>query len=253
MNIVSSLMKNLYALTIIAMFAFANSAEAATVLKKTHFEPQSVLDEDEDLDYSDPIEPINRAIFQFNQVVDGIALKPAAQIYRGLVPQWGRDRVSNFLYNVSEPVTVVNSIFQGDAENAFTSVWRLIINTTFGVLGTFDAASELGLKARKEDFGQTLAVWGVGEGPYLVLPILGPSSVGDTVGLGVDYATNPIHWGKYTSSEERTALMVARALDSRTSLLDVTDQIDRTSLDPYSSYRSFYLQKRRSDAANGGM
>lgn len=248
----SSLMKKLFVYTILVSLAIANSASAATVLKKTHFAPQNVL-EDEELDYSDPIEPINRAIFKFNQVVDGVALKPISKIYRGVVPEWGRDRVSNFLYNVSEPVTVVNSVFQGDAENAFTSVWRLIINTTFGLLGTFDAASEVGLKPRKEDFGQTLAVWGVGEGPYIVLPILGPSDLRDTVGLGVDYASNPINWGRYTSSDERTGLMVAKALDARTSLLDITDEIDRTSLDPYSSYRSFYLQKRRSDANNGEM
>ena len=246
-------MKKLFVILALIIVANANQAEAKTVLKKTHVAPQNVLEADADDEYadSDPIEPINRAIFKFNQVVDGVALKPVSQIYRGVVPQWGRDRVSNFLYNVSEPVTVVNSVFQGDPENAFTSVWRFIINTTFGVLGTFDAATEIGLKPRKEDFGQTLAVWGVGEGPYIVLPIIGPSSGRDTVGLGVDYATNPINWGRYTDSEERVALYVAKAIDTRTSILDITDDIERTSLDPYASYRSLYLQKRRADARNG--
>jgi phospholipid-binding lipoprotein MlaA len=245
-------MKKLFVIFALICLVSANSAEAKTVLKKTQIAPKNVLeDEEEEYSDSDPIEPINRAIFKFNQVVDGVALKPVSQIYRGVVPQWGRDRVSNILYNITEPVTVVNSVFQGDPENAFTSVWRFIINTTFGVLGTFDAAGDLGLKARKEDFGQTLAVWGLGEGPYIVLPIIGPSSTRDTVGLGVDYATNPINWGRYTDPNERIALYVAKAIDSRTSILDVTDEIERTSLDPYASYRSLYLQKRRGEVRNG--
>lgn len=244
-------MKKLFVIFTFVFLVCANSVQAKTVLKKTHIAPQNVLEDEENVDFSDPIEPVNRAIFKFNSVVDGVLLKPVSQIYRGVVPQWGRDRVTNILYNITEPVTVVNSAFQGDPENAFTSVWRFIINTTFGLLGTFDAASEIGLKPRKEDFGQTLAVWGVGEGPYIVLPIIGPSNGRDTVGLGVDYATNPINWGKYTDPEHRVALYVAKAIDSRTSILDVTEEIDRTSLDPYASYRALYLQNRRSQVKNG--
>ena len=244
-------MKKLFAIFAILFIALANQANAKTVLKKTHFAPQNVLEADDEVDYSDPIEPVNRAIFEFNSAVDYVLLRPAAKVYTGAVPQWGRQRVTNFLYNVSEPVTVVNSAFQGDAENAFTSVWRFIINSTFGLLGTFDAATEVGLKARKEDFGQTLAVWGAGEGPYIVLPILGPSSLRDTAGMGVDYAVNPTNWNSVADSDTRTGLYVAKALDSRSSILDITDEIDRTSLDPYASYRSLYLQNRRNEVNNG--
>lgn len=198
----------------------------------------------------DPFEPINRGIFEFNTVVDGLLLKPAAQIYRGVVPEYGRERVSNVVNNLGEPVTVVNSVFQGDAENAFTSLWRFIINSTFGVLGIFDAASEVGLKPRSEDFGQTLRVWGIEESPYFVLPILGPSTFGDTTGLVVDWYTNPFNYEGTTNEEFVVGYTVVRAIDKRTNLLPVTDELDRTSLSRYAAYRSAYLQNRESEANN---
>ena len=252
-------MKKLFVILAVICLVSASSANAQTVLKRIHTDPEKATQTDDaeadsDSDSaSDPIEPVNRVVFKFNQVVDTVAFKPISKVYRGVVPEWGRNRVSNFLYNVTEPVTVVNSVFQGDPQNAFTSAWRFIINTTFGLLGTFDAANSLGLKPHKKDFGQTLGVWGVSEGPYLVLPIIGPSDIRDTAGLGIDFATNPINWGKYTSSNERLGLYVAKAIDARSSILDITDDIERTSLDPYASYRSLYLQKRRNDVNNGKM
>jgi phospholipid-binding lipoprotein MlaA len=248
-------MKKLF-VTLLVLAASSNPADAATVLKKTHFPPAEscsgmAAGEPEEGAVSDPLEPLNRRLFKTNRILDGMFFKPASMIYRGVVPQWGRDRVSNVVYNISEPVTVVNSVFQGDAENAFTATWRFLINTTFGLLGTFDAASELGLEPRKEDFGQTLSVWGVGSGPYIVLPILGPSNLRDTVGMAADVGANPLLWGKYTDTSVRVSYAVARAIDARTKLLDVTNDIDRTSLDPYASYRSLYNQKRDSDISNG--
>ena len=208
----------------------------------------------EDLGYApeiyDPIEGVNRAIFEFNHVVDGMLLKPVAQVYRGVVPEWGRQRVSNVLYNLGEPVTVVNSIFQGDDVNAFTSFWRFVINSTFGVLGIFDAASEVGLKPRREDFGQTLYVWGADESPYLVLPLLGPSTLRDGTGLVVDYFIDPFNYEDVLKDSEQVIHTVAEVVDSRTTLLPVTDHVEKTSLDPYAAYRSLYLQKRRSVAFN---
>ncbi|PIR34472.1 MAG: hypothetical protein COV36_00685 [Alphaproteobacteria bacterium CG11_big_fil_rev_8_21_14_0_20_44_7] len=206
---------------------------------------------EQEVEIYDPIEPVNRAIFEFNNVVDGVLLKPVAQIYEGVVPQWGRDRVSNVLYNLSEPIIMINSALQGDDVNAFTSLWRFIINSTFGLLGTFDAASEIGLEPRKEDFGQTLYVWGVEESPYLVLPLLGPSTLRDGVGVAVDYYVDPLNYEEVFDDEERVIHSVAEVINSRTELLPVTEKIDNTAIDPYATYRALFLQKRKSDALNG--
>lgn len=200
----------------------------------------------------DPAEPVNRAIYKFNAVVDGYVIRPVAVSYRYVVPQWGRQRVTNFFYNLSEPVTFVNSALQADPQNTFTALWRFLINSTFGILGTFDAASDLGLKPRQEDFGQTMGTWGYNESAFVELPLLGPSNVRDSVGLVVDYFTNPFYDGLVIHSEwTRLGLGVADALDKRTNLLDITDDIDKNSLDPYAAYRSAYTQKRNSDIANG--
>lgn len=208
--------------------------------------------QDENYDQSnDPAESINRNIQKFNDVVDNVIYKPVARVYRGVVPEWGRKRVTHAVSNIGEPVTVANSILQGDANNAFTSFWRFAINTTFGVLGTFDAASEIGLKARPEDFGQTLASWGWKDSSYVVIPLLGPSTVRDTIGMGVDFFIDPFTTQRIVGHEAKTAVIVSRALDLRTRLLDTTDDIDRNSLDKYASYRSMYLQKRKSDIYNG--
>lgn len=203
-------------------------------------------------DDNDPIEPVNRAVFKFNTVIDNMIFHPVATGYRAIVPQWGRQRVSNVFYNISEPVTVVNSVLQADPENAFTSLWRFIINSTFGLLGTFDPATDIGLKARQEDFGQTLGVWGFTNSPYLVLPIIGPSTLRDGVGLIADYYTNPFYNGMIIEDKGiRWGLLAVRYIDLRASLLNVTDDIDRTSVDRYATYRSAFLQKRAHDINNG--
>ena len=247
-------MTKLYTTTILAILLASTTAGAVSIsninkpVKKTPATIETAAGDEFD---NDPIEPVNRAVFKFNTVVDDVVLKPTSKAYRTVVPAWGRQRVSNAMYNISEPVTVVNSALQGDGENAFTAFWRFFFNSTFGLLGTFDVASDLGLKARSEDFGQTLSVWGWEDSSYVVLPILGPSTVRDTLGLGVDYATSPYNYNAVANQNTRIAISITQALDFRTRLLDTTDEIDRSSLDRYSSYKSAYIQKRNSDSNNG--
>jgi len=202
---------------------------------------------------NDPFEPANRAIFGFNQAVDKAVIRPVAQAYRDVVPEFGRMRVRDFLANLRSPVVFANQLLQGDGDGAWTTLGRFCINTTFGVLGIMDVASEMGLKPEEEDFGQTMAVWGFPEGPYLVLPILGPSNPRDAVGLVADFYIDPItHWSQATSSEwEPVARTGATTVDTREGLLDVLDETERTSLDYYSSLRSLYRQRRAAAISDG--
>jgi len=196
----------------------------------------------------DSLEPFNRAMFGFNEAVDGVVLRPVTSLYRGVVPEYGRDRVHNVLNNLHQPVVFVNSVLQGDVENAFSSLWSFLLNSTFGVAGIFDfAGTNSGLKVNDEDFGQTLGVWGFGSGPYLVLPILGPSSIRDGVGRGVDYFDDPFN---YAHRDFVLGRMGASALDTRNKNFELLDEIHQNSLDPYSTIRSAYLQKREAAVKN---
>jgi len=200
---------------------------------------------------NDPLESFNRAIFEFNEVIDNNFMEPVARTYVDVVPAWGRQRVSNVLDNLDEPVTFANSILQGDIENALTAFWRLAFNSTFGLGGTFDVATELGLPQRKEDFGQTLGVWGFEDSTYIVLPVLGPSTLRDLTGRVVDNAFDPAYyyaddiddWAFYT----RTGLEI---LNGRANALQATDHISKSALDPYTAMRSFYLQNRAAKINN---
>lgn len=192
---------------------------------------------------SDPLEPMNRGFHRFNYVADGLILRPVTSIYRGVVPEDGREMVSNFLDNLYSPVEFSNSVLQGDPENSFTWLWRFLINSTFGVAGLFDPATHVGLKARHTDFGQTLALWGVDDtGAYLVLPLFGPSNVRDGIGRGVDTLMNPI-----TYTDASYYVWGANAIDWRSNNMELVDNIYRTSIDPYATFRSGYLQKRSAD------
>lgn len=192
----------------------------------------------------DPHEAFNRQMFAFNEVVDQVVLRPIAATYRYIVPQQGRTAVRNVLRNLGEPVTMVNAMLQGDVERFFTSFWRFVLNSTFGFAGIYDFAGEnTPLTYRGEDFGQTLAVWANNtDSSYLVLPILGPSTVRDVFGRVVDIAFNPLTY----IDDGRPAVYqgLAQGLATREELLDLTDEIHRTSLDPYATYRSGYLQHR---------
>lgn len=198
---------------------------------------------------NDPLESVNRAIFKFNEAVDFILLKPIAKTYVFVVPSFGRERVTNALYNLGEPVNMLNGFLQGDPERGFTSLWRFILNSTFGVLGLFDFAGEnTDLVRVQEDFGQTMGKYGIDSGPYLVLPIIGASSVRDGVGLVADALSNPFNY------VENDAFVYGRLganiVDARARNLDLVDEIYRNSLDPYATIRSAYLQRREALVEN---
>lgn len=232
-------MKNLFLAIALLLFT-ANLAVAAPYGYKEEY--NNYDDDYNSTDENDSLEPINRAIYEFNYVVDGVLLDPLARGYNQVMPEWGKKRISNFAYNVTEPVTMINSVLQGDDINAFTSLWRFIINTTFGLLGTFDAAAEIGLEPRPEGFGQTLYTWGVTDTPYLVLPILGPSTVSNLVGMGADYASNPFNYSSVLDREEVLIHTWARIIDTKSKAVVITDEIKKTALDPYTATRSMYLQ-----------
>lgn len=207
-------------------------------------------DQDDAAAKQDPWEGFNRGIYAFNDALDTVVLRPVAKAYRGVVPEYGRERVTNVMTNLRQPVVMLNSVLQGDPENAFSSFWSFVLNSTLGIGGIFDFADvNTDLKVRDEDFGQTLGAWGLPSGPYLVLPILGPSTVRDTVGLAGDWLTDPFN---YLDDEIVITRTVLRAIDARANVLDLTDDIDKNSFDPYATYRSGYLQRRASQVSNTG-
>ena len=202
---------------------------------------------------NDPLEPMNREIFAFNKAADTYLIKPLAQGYVYIVPADGRKSVRNFLNNLRSPVVFANDLLQLELERAGTTLGRAVFNTTIGIGGLFDVASALGMPYHDEDFGQTLAVWGLGEGPYLVLPILGPSNPRDTVGMVADGFMDPLNW--YLDNVDLGYLTYVRAvidgIDRRASVLDALDEIERTSLDFYATIRSLYRQRRVDEIQNG--
>ena len=200
---------------------------------------------------NDPLEPLNRGIFEFNLTLDGVLLKPAAQIYRGVVPDEGRKGVSNLLDNWSSPVTFANDLLQGEFDRATVTLGRFFINTGFGFLGVIDVVDYLGGDpGHDEDFGQTLAVRGAGEGPYLMLPIYGPSNPRDAAGLAIDFFIDPL---TYLLRGEAADLIFggATAVDRRERHLDELDDVEKTSIDLYAAIRSLYRQNRASEVRNG--
>jgi len=208
---------------------------------------------DED-DVNDPLESMNRLIFEFNEYVQSLLLQPVAELYNDTLPAAFRSSVSNFLDHISTPVTVANQLLQGDPNAAMTSVARFMINSTVGIGGLADAAGEAGNEGRDEDFGQTLGVWGVGEGFYLVLPIFGPSSPRDAVGkFVVDPYFNAT--GQWISNADETELdWTLQAVDGISEFAGVVDdlaQVRKTSVDYYAAIRSLYRQKRKSEINNG--
>jgi phospholipid-binding lipoprotein MlaA len=192
----------------------------------------------------DPFERFNRNVYAFNDQFDRYLLKPVAKGYVAVVPHAFRLCIANAFSNVEEIRTAVNDILQAKPVGASTDTGRLAINTTLGVFGCFDIATKMGLERRNEDFGLTLARWGAGTGPYLVLPILGPSDVRDGIGLVPDSYANPISY--VHPVYDRYIYFVGSAIDTRARLLDATDLIDRTALDRYQFTRDAYLQRRTS-------
>jgi phospholipid-binding lipoprotein MlaA len=194
------------------------------------------------------LESFNRNVFAFNEAVDTVLFKPVAQGYRFITPDPLRERIGNMADNLGEPVTMINALLQGDIDRTVTSFWRFIINSTIGIAGLNDVAADAGLTARREDFGQTLAAWGWEESDYVVLPLIGPSTTRDTLGFVVDIFFDPLNY--YLQTEDAVAVSVAEGLITRERLLDPIDDIYATSLDPYSSFQSIYLQRRASSIRN---
>lgn len=193
----------------------------------------------------DPFEPVNRQVMRFNEGVDSVAFKPLATIYKEKVPPLIRTGVSNFFGNISDAWSFVNSLLQGKLQNAEENLARVHLNTMFGLGGIFDVASEFNIERHREDFGQTLGRWGVPAGPYIVLPLLGPSTLRDTIALPVDRKADPLHdIDPWTS---QTSLYLLRAVNARANLLRASSVLDEAALDKYSFVRDAYLQKRRAE------
>ncbi|HKO87236.1 MAG TPA: VacJ family lipoprotein [Burkholderiales bacterium] len=204
----------------------------------------------------DPIEPVNRVVYQFNDTVDRAVLKPVAQGYRAVFPDPVRTGVNNFFSNLRDPWTAVNQILQGKVEAGATDFMRFVTNTTFGIGGIFDVASEGGMTKHNEDFGQTLGVWGLDTGPYLVLPLFGPSNVRDGAGTIVD-AVAYLPWrGPKLLGEDnyvawRNALTALDFINTRANLLDASNVMEEAALDRYSFLRDAYLQRRATQVNDG--
>ncbi len=197
----------------------------------------------------DPWESFNRKIFGFNEALDGAVLQPVARGYRDTVPRPIQKGVSNFFGNLRDLWSGINSTLQAKPGPALENTSRFLINTTIGIYGLFDVATQMGLERHTEDFGQTLGRWGVPAGPYLVLPLLGPSSVRDGIGLIPDSRANLVNQVEDVSN--RNTLWASNLIDRRSQLLRITDEVDRVALDKYTFTRDAFLQKRLNDVYDG--
>lgn len=198
----------------------------------------------------DPLEPMNRAIFEFNEIVDDNVLKPIAKGYKYVTPDPVEVGISNFFSNLGEIGTITNDLLQLKFAQAGRDTMRFFLNSTLGIFGIFDVATPLGLSKNKEDFGQTLGFWGVPDGPYLVLPFLGPSSFRDGPSMIVDYELSPV---EQLHHEERQVLQTLDIVDTRARLLRATKILDTAAKDKYIFIRESYLQKRESQVNDGNV
>jgi len=216
--------------------------------------PQVEVAQQADDEGNDPLESMNRAIFSFNEGVQDYFLRPVAKAYNSNVPLTGRQAVKNVFDNLASPVTFVNDLLQFEFERALVTFTRTFVNTVVGIGGMADVASEVGIQKHKEDFGQTLAVWGVGEGLYLVLPVFGPSNPRDAIGrFLVDSYFDPLgtYLDNIDANEINVALDVVDGLLEYADVVEELDQIKKTSVDYYAAIRSLYRQKRRAEISNG--
>ena len=197
----------------------------------------------------DPLEGFNRTMFTFNDKVDQVALKPAAQAYRAVLPNFVQIGIGNFFSNLGDVWTGINNILQGKINDGVSDFGRFTINSTFGILGLIDLSSDAGIPKHKEDFGQTLGKWGVGSGPYIVLPLLGSSTIRDTVALPLDFKGDL--WSYQRPVNIRNVGTGVRLLDARASVLDASDLIEGAALDRYEFVRDAFLQRRESKINDG--
>ncbi len=208
------------------------------------------------IDNNDPFESSNRAVFAFNEDLDELIFKPVARGWRK-IPDFPRKNLSNLADTASAPLDIANSILQFDIDSIRITLSRFLINMTFGIGGMYDVAStdEFGnIEKRNEDFGQTLATWGIKEGPYVMLPIFGPSNVRDAIGKGMDIIFNPVTFAFRMNNlgfEARLPQPVVSGVSTRDKYMDYIDEIKNSSLDFYATMRSLYRQKRVKDIGNG--
>ena len=218
-----------------------------TVLNNCASSPDTVGKQEDD-----PFESINREIFAFNDSADRYIIGPIAHAYRDVLPDPIRDSIRNFLLNLKQPLSAINATLQGDFTRGFSAVGRFTINSTIGILGLFDVADYVGLEPIEEDAGQTLGAWGVDPGPYIVLPLLGPSSTRDVLGKVSDWLIDPL--GLYLIRQDYEDVLIAtnvtKAIDTRVELDGVIEGSRKNSLDPYAIIRTMYLQRRAQQIAN---
>jgi len=224
-----------------AFFSIAVMSGCATTLPEGHV-----------LDSRDPYESYNRSMFEFNTRVDEAVIKPVAQAYQSGVPKPIRTGVSNFFGNLSDLVSTVHHLLQAEGSKAGQSAGRVLVNTTVGILGLLDPATEMGiLKVSKEDFGQTFGRWGAEPGAYIVLPFLGPSTGRDAIGTVLDIATDPMGPLLDMETSGRVATWGLKIIDMRSGLLELEPMIDTLSFDRYLSVRDAYLARRQQQVTNG--
>jgi phospholipid-binding lipoprotein MlaA len=203
-------------------------------------------DQSRHADYNDPLEPFNRAVFNLNDTLDKAIGKPIAKGYRAVVPKPARKGIRNVLRNLRSPVNIVNQLLQGDMEGFAGDTVRALVNTTLGIGGLLDIADSAGIPYEHEDFGQTLAVWGIGHGPYLVLPVIGPNSVRDHTGITLDAYADPLRLYLFNTEQEEWyyGRMVITGIDKREELLETLDDLREGALDYYAAFRSAHYQHR---------
>jgi phospholipid-binding lipoprotein MlaA len=197
----------------------------------------------------DPLEGLNRSVFSFNEAVDDALLRPVATGYEKVVPQFVRTGVDNIFNNFADAWSAVNLLLQAKPRPALETGMRFVFNSTLGLGGFVDFASDVGIERRSEDFGQTLGRWGVGPGPYLVLPILGPSTMRDTAALAADFQALPAAW--FDDWRTRLGIDILQVVSTRARLLSATRQIDAIALDKYLLIRDGYLVRRRNQVYDG--
>ena len=233
---------------VIVFVNYSVLSEEADKVSTTSSDFETTYNEDE---IYDPLEPINRAIFSFNNFADKIILEPTAKGYRKL-PSQIQLGISNFLSNLRAPLVVINQLLQGQGKNAAETTGRFFVNSTAGVFGLIDVADKIGLEEKEEDYGQTLATWGIGDGFYIVLPIFGPSNLRDSAGMFLTYTTDPFN--AYAVSEGEAWIVPLRtavnAVDQRSKIIDEVNALRNNSVDYYAAVKSSYYQNRKAAIQN---
>ena len=243
-----NIFKSIFLAFIILLFSLNVFASASDDVKTDSDDFETTVYEDE---VYDPFEGVNRAIFSFNNSADKVVLEPLAKGYKKLPPPI-QSVVGNFINNLKLPLAAVNQLLQGQGKNAMESTGRFLVNSTIGIFGLIDVADDIGLNQKEEDFGQTLATWGVGDGFYIVLPLFGPSNLRDTTGMLMAMMTDPIN--AYSASQgEAWAIPMrtaANAIDQRSQIIDEVNALRNNSVDYYAAVRSSYYQNRKAAIMN---